>query len=248
MEDIRISGHLDFAIRKPGFIQLKRPENHLFTYKTGKPLYSFIYVQKGSLQFYFNSLKQTVYIEQDTGIFVPKNLPYQITYLQEATKIKMLSFDIRKNNLLSNLNNPINLKLPELTLIFSSISQQNMHSPLFLSSKIYELLHYLETTGNTIPQKYQKLLPALWELKQQYFKNEKISYYAELCSMSESNFRKLFKEYTGNNPITYRNLIRISAVQTLLNTGEATISEAAYLVGFNNMSFFYQVYNKYKND
>ena len=109
-------------------------------------------------------------------------------------------------------------------------------------------MHYFEKTGNTIPQKYQKLLPALWELKQQYFKNEKISYYAELCSMSESNFRKLFKEYTGNNPITYRNLIRISAVQTLLNTGEATISEAAYLVGFNNMSFFYQVYNKYKND
>ena len=91
-------------------------------------------------------------------------------------------------------------------------------------------------------------MPALLELKQQYFKNEKISYYSELCDMSESNFRKLFKEYTGHTPISYRNLIRISAVQALLNTGETTISEAAYLVGFNNMSFFYEVYNKHKTE
>lgn len=247
MEDIRISENLDFAIKKIGFIQIERPANHLFSYKTGKPLYTFLYVQKGAMRYYFNTLKQTVYVEQDTGIFIPKNLPYQATYLQEATKIKLLTFDTKKNNLLMHFNAPLGLKMPELALIFSSISKQNMHSSLFLSSKIYELLHYLETIDNTIPQKYQKLLPALLELKHQYFKNEKISYYAELCSMSESNFRKLFREYTGTNPITYRNLIRISAVQTLLNTGETTISEAAYLAGFNNMSFFYQVYNKYKD-
>ena len=90
------------------------------------------------------------------------------------------------------------------------------------------------------------MLPALLELKQQYFKNEKISYYAQLCSMSESNFRKLFKEYTGTSPITYRNLIRVSAVQSLLNTGEINVSEAAYLVGFNNMAFFYQTYHKHQ--
>ena len=81
--------------------------------------------------------------------------------------------------------------------------------------------------------------------QREYFKNEKISYYAQLCGMSESNFRKLFKEYTGKSPIEYRNLIRISAVKTLLNSSELTVSEAAYLVGFNNMSYFYEVYNKY---
>ena len=62
--------------------------------------------------------------------------------------------------------------------------------------------------------------------------------------MSESNFRKLFKEYTGKSPIEYRNLIRISEVKKMIDSGEFTVSEAAYLVGFNNMSFFYEVYNK----
>lgn len=246
MDDIRISGHLNFEIIEPGFVQVKRDFNHFYAYKNGKPAYSFIFVQKGEINYHFIPLKKKVLLEKNMGIFIPKNLPYNATYLQDSTQIKILTFDVKTTRALPYLNEPTPLSIPELPLLFTSISPQNMYSPLFLSSKIYELLHYLETTENSIPKKYQKLRPALLELKNEYFKNEKISYYADLCSMSESNFRKLFKEYTGHNPINYRNLIRISAVQSLLNTGETTISEAAYLVGFNNMSYFYQVYNKYK--
>ncbi len=247
MEDIRFNGHLNFEIVEPGFVQVERNENYSFLYKNGKPAYSFIFVQKGAMKYHFIPLKKYVYLEKNTGIFIPKNLPYKATYLQASTQIKILTFDIKGQGLLGGLDAPIHLKSSELALVFSSISRQNMYSPLFLSAKIYELFHHIETTENTPPKKYKKLAPALLELKHQYFKNEKISYYANLCSMSESNFRKLFKEYTGNTPITYRNLIRISAVQSLLNTGEMTISEAAYLVGFNNMSFFYEVYNKHQN-
>ncbi len=247
MEDIRFHGKLNFEIQKAGFIQVVRDLNHFFSCKDGKPFYSFVFVKKGALEYHFSPLKTHICVEQGHGIFIPKNLPYHVTYLQNSTKIKMLTFEIRTNTHFMKFNAPTVIKSPEQTLLFDSIAKQNMYSTFFLYSKIYELLHYLENTDNSIPQKYKKLLPALSDLKQQYFKNEKISYYAKLCSMSESNFRKLFKEYTANSPIAYRNLIRISAVQALLNTGECTISEAAYLVGFNNMSFFYQVYNKYKS-
>ena len=64
--------------------------------------------------------------------------------------------------------------------------------------------------------------------------------------MSESNFRKLFKEYTGVSPIEFRNRIRIAEVQKMTDSGEYRISEAAYATGFNNMSFFYHEYEKYK--
>jgi transcriptional regulator GlxA family with amidase domain len=74
-----------------------------------------------------------------------------------------------------------------------------------------------------------------------------MSYYSELCGVSESCFRRLFKEYTGQSPIEYRNSIRIANLKRLLSSGEFKINEAAYLVGFNNMSFFYEVYNKYKD-
>ena len=246
MKDIRFHGNVNCEIENIGCIQITREKNYTFTWKNGKPHYSFLFVESGALRYDFTTLKKTILVEQGSGIVIPKNVPYHATYLFEDTKIKMLSFDMKGDSILKNFDKPCNVKSPEITLLFSSISPQNIHNSLFLSARIYELLYYLEHIDESVPKKYQQILPALLDLKRQYFKNEKISYYAELCSMSESNFRKLFREYTGKTPIEYRNLIRISAVQALLNTGEATIHEAAYLVGFNNMSFFYEVYNKYK--
>ncbi len=244
MQDIRFDGRLNLTIREPGFANLTRQANHEFTYKNGKKLYSFIFVQHGELLYQFNTLKTTILLHKNDVLFVPKNLPYTAIYRKDGTQIKILTFDMKGNNLSDNFSEPVKINNAELVFTFASVSQENMYSSLFLSAKIYELLHFLKNTELGLRRKYEKLSPALQELKQQYFKNEKISYYAALCNMSESNFRKLFREYTGKSPIEYRNSIRIAAVKNLLKTGELTVSEAAYLVGFNNMSFFYEVYNK----
>lgn len=245
MEDIRLDTHSSSEIKNIGYAQIERQENHRFAYKTGKTLHSFIFVRAGGMSYRFPSLKKSIPLEKDCVLYIPKQLPYEALYLQNSTKIKILTFDMENKDDLLHLTEPIVTHAPEATLAFSSISKQNMHSSLFLTAKIYELLHIVKMTDNAIPKKYRALAPALDELQREYFKNEKISYYATLCGMSESNFRKLFKEYTGKSPIEYRNLIRISVVKTLLNTSELTVSEAAYLAGFNNMSYFYEVYNKY---
>lgn len=244
MQDIRFDGHLNLAIQDPGFAQLTRQANHEFAYKNGKSLYSFIFVQHGELQYHFTTLKKYILIQKNDILFIPKGLPYETIYRKDDTQIKILTFDITANVLPANFSAPAKINHSELVFTFSSVSQENMYSSLFLSSKIYELLHFLQNTEIGLRRKYEKLTPALQELKQQYFKNEKISYYADLCDMSESNFRKLFREYTGKSPIEYRNAIRIAAAKNLLKTGELTVSEAAYLVGFNNMSFFYEMYHK----
>ena len=245
MEDIRLQAYTSSEIKNLGYAQIERSANHRFAYKNGKAQHSFIFVRAGSMRYRFPTLKKTIPLEKDTVFYIPKLLPYEATYLQDETKIKILTFDIEGNGEFMDLTRPIATRAPEATLVFSSISKENMHSSLFLMAKIYELLHILKRADHAIPKKYRAIAPALTELQQQYFKNEKIGYYASLCDMSESNFRKLFKEYTGQSPIEYRNLIRISAVKTLLNTSELTVSEAAYLVGFNNMSYFYEIYNKH---
>ena len=244
MQDIRFDGHLNLTIENPGFANLTRKANHEYAFKNGKSLYSFIFVQHGELEYYFNTLKKKILLVKNDVLFVPKNLPYKATYCKDDTRIKILTFDIQGNNLSDNFSEPVKINDSELVFTFASVSQKNMYSSLFLSAKIYELLHFLKNAEFGLRRKYQKLFPALQELKQQYFKNEKISYYAALCEMSESNFRKLFREYTGKSPIEYRNSIRIAAAKNLLKTGELTVAESAYLVGFNNMSFFYELYNK----
>ena len=89
-----------------------------------------------------------------------------------------------------------------------------------------------------------KILPALTEINQRYFENRMLSYYSDMCNMSESNFRKLFREYTGKSLVEYRNNIRLFEVKKMIASGEFTVAEAAYTAGFNNMSFFYKIYGK----
>jgi len=245
MEDIRFNGKLDYSIENVGFVSLSRDEDYFFEFKTGKERFSFIFVENGELEYYFTETKSTLKIDKGTVCFVPKRVPYKIRYLKDNTNIKIIIFDIVAEKLPVCFASPVVKKSPDSTAVFTSISNQNMRSAAFLASKTYALIHLIENDTFKIPKKYIKIIPAVNEIKQKYFENRKLSYYAELSNMSESNFRKLFKEYTGKSPIEYRNLIRISEVKKMLDSGEFTVSEAAYLMGFNNMSFFYEMYRKY---
>lgn len=247
MEDIRFSENLHLKIKNSGFVSVVRNENFTFSYPKGKRFFSFVFAERGALEYRFIKREKTIRLDNGCALFIPKDYPYIATYMKNNTKIRILNFDFEDLTLPSLFSKPILLTTPEMQLIFNSISFHNMSNPLFLTAKIYELLYYLDVQTDTTPHKYKKLLPAMREFEQFYFKNEKISYYAALCDMSEPNFRRLFKEYTGQSPIEYRNSIRIANLKRLLSSGEFKIYEAAYLVGFNNMAFFYEVYNKYKD-
>lgn len=241
MKDIRFQGHLDFQIEHVGYVSVQRNENYFFEYKKGKETYSFIYVSEGHLSYTLTETNQTFFIKKGDVLFIPKHLPYKTLYLQENTIIKIIVFDIFGDTIPQYVQNAICVKSQSMSSIFSKIS----NDPLFLAGKAYELLyHLIRKADKQLPVKYTKILPAIEEISAHYAENHKMKYYANLCNMSESNFRKLFKEYTGKSPVEYRNDIRMRAVHTMIISGEFTIQEAAYIAGFNNMSFFYQLYHK----
>ena len=244
MEDIRYDATLDFRIHNVGFVSVLRNENFTFEYKAGKERLSFIYVKKGQMQYTFPKEKRKITIEKDDFLFVPKSIPYKSVYLADNTIIKIIVFDIDTKRLPDYLKTPFFKRSPHIKNLFDDLTAEHTTSAFYLTAKIYEIFYYMRSENFNTPKKYQKILPAITSINQNYTQNNKLSYYAELCNMSESNFRKLFKEYTGKSLIEYRNNIRILAVQKMLDSGELSISEAAYLAGFNNMSFFYKLYHR----
>ena len=53
-----------------------------------------------------------------------------------------------------------------------------------------------------------------------------------------SNFRKLFKEYTGLSPATYQQDLRLLRAKELLSTTDLTIKEIAYRLNFESPDYF----------
>ncbi len=239
MKDIRFDGELDYKIDNLGFVKVSRNSGFEFPYRSGKDRHSLIVVQNGSIKYRFINTNETVTLTKGTLFFIPKKYPYIAKYLEDNTIIRILIFDTDSNA--AFLAAPILKKLSDPSSFFYN---EATRSTAYLAARVYDFLDILEKEANTVPKKYQKILPAIEEINTNYYKNKKLSFYSDMCGMSESNFRKLFKEYTGKSPIEYRNLIRISEVKKMIDSGEFTVSEAAYLAGFNNMSFFYTVYNK----
>ncbi len=247
MEDIRFNGELNFSVSNVGFVSVVRNENFVFEYKNGKDLHSFVYVDSGELEYCFYNTKEKMKIKKGSLLFIPKQLPYKTKYLKNSTKIKLIIFDLAGKVTPFETVRPFSKTASEISEFFSSFNIYNSGNTLLLYSKLYELFHFIQTENPEIVKKYKKILPAVTAMTEYYFENRKISYYADMCGMSESNFRKLFKEYKGISPIEYRNIIRCRQVKKMLDSMEFSVSEAAYLTGFNNMSFFYEVYNKYKH-
>ena len=61
---------------------------------------------------------------------------------------------------------------------------------------------------------------------------------AEEMSVSYSNFRKLFKEYTGLSPATYQQDLRLQRAKELLSTTDMSIKEIAYRLNFESPDYF----------
>jgi AraC-type DNA-binding domain-containing proteins len=61
---------------------------------------------------------------------------------------------------------------------------------------------------------------------------------AEELGVSYSNFRKLFKEYTGLSPATYQQELRLLRAKELLTTTDLSIKEIAYRLNFESPDYF----------
>lgn len=61
---------------------------------------------------------------------------------------------------------------------------------------------------------------------------------AEEMNVSYSNFRKLFKEYTGMSPAMYQQELKLQRAKELLTTTTLSIKEIAYRLNFESSDYF----------
>lgn len=239
----------NFRIGNIDIQNVSRPKNYKHTFRSGRDKHGFIYTVRGKMLDVFQS-SETGEICANAGelIFIPKNTVYTGIYLEESTEIKIVQFDLVSGTLPEYLSKPVRIELPKASELIESffrpVENHTSNHPFYYLSCLYNLLWQIDEGYSKIPAKYKKLQAALSEITEYWNKNAPVSYYAELCNMSEVNFRRLFKEYTGLSPIDYRNDLRLSSARNKLRSGEYNVSEVAELCGFSNLSFFIRLYKK----
>lgn len=82
------------------------------------------------------------------------------------------------------------------------------------------------------------IAPALTYIDEFYMENFSIRDLADACSMSESHFRRVFRELVGMRPLDYLNRTRIAKACSLLRMTDDSILTISEKVGFGSMSSF----------
>lgn len=97
-----------------------------------------------------------------------------------------------------------------------------------------------EEIADDIPQqsRHNKMIPVLLYIQEHYNEKITIRMLAEICALSEEQFRRVFKHVTHTAPLEYLNQYRIRAACKLLLSTELPVGEIAELTGFATASTF----------
>ena len=239
----------DFRVGNIDVQTVSRLKNYRHSFLGGREKHGFVYVVNGKmLDSFVGCSVDDLPSYKGELVFIPKGSRYTGAYMEENTIIKIIQFDILSGELPEYLSTPVKLNLPNayelVEAFFSPIENHTAYHPFYYLSCLYGLLWKIDESYSRLPRKYKKLQPALTEMVGNWNENRKVSYYAELCDMSETNFRRLFGEYMGMSPIDYRNDIRLVNAKAMLQSGEYNVSEVAFESGFSNLSFFIRLYKK----
>lgn len=215
-------------------------------HRNGREKHSFIYVQSGSLLFRFTD-RSLAPIRATAGdvVFIPQRTAHTTLYDDNGTLAKIVQFLVADGELPDYLKAPVKLTLLRAGELIDAFFVESSPHPLLCLSLLYQLLWRVDRDRTGLPVKLRRLQPALDDIRRHPNENRKIADYAALCDMSEANFRRLFREYTGQSPIDYRNRLRLEKAHLHLSSGEYNVSEAAELSGFSNLSFFIRLYKRH---
>lgn len=120
-------------------------------------------------------------------------------------------------------------------------------SRLRCTSVLYELIADMleQNLFDSIGSKaYYSVMPAIHYIDQNYASDISIDNLAKLCTMSQTNFRRVFTAVCGISPIHYLLDVRIKHAKELLEHNNHTVTEISQLCGFKDVEHFCRSFKK----
>ena len=82
-------------------------------------------------------------------------------------------------------------------------------------------------------------------IEENYMEAISISMLAERFGMGQRTFGRRFKQTTGDSPLAYLQKVRINAAKALLEKPYSTFEEVTYRVGYEDISSFRKIFQRY---
>ncbi len=205
---------------------------------------------------YYQTTSQELYVKADSMVFIPDGTKY-LTYAVNAESEKCtganICFDmLGDDNEIIDFEQQLYMQTDGITrsvkndfLEVVELWTKSPHSVLQIKSLLYGLLYKILNSRNHKSSDYSLIKPAIDFLTHHYKENINVGYYAKLCNLSESYFRKKFTDIMRKSPIDYRNELRFNEAKRLYQMN-MSLQEIAEVIGFYDSSHLTKLYKKYR--
>ncbi len=104
----------------------------------------------------------------------------------------------------------------------------------------------LEPSEITVTPLDEKLLSQAIRIVEEHFKDEgfDLEIFRQEMNLSRSTLSRKLHALTGQSPTEFIRTIRLKRAASLLNQNFGSVTEVAYEVGFNNLSYFNRSFKK----
>lgn len=139
----------------------------------------------------------------------------------------------------------VDFKNAQLENDFFDISKYAL-KPMMRKYKLYKIMKTLIDLYSNHSKNITVVKKAVQYIEENYKENIKISLIAERFGLSESHFRKLFKDFTNLSPVDYRNQLRVEHAKELLSQSNLPVSEVARSVGIEDQFYFSRIFKEFE--
>lgn len=183
-------------------------------------------------------------------------IPSMVKYSQRSVEEEFISVcfiehtEIAREIEILSISQPDEIR-NELIHLHEIWSERSRGYRLECQAILYSILHraYLlsSKTAGEHERAYEIIQPAMAHIYANYkFGGINIVALAKLCYISETYFRRLFKEVFGVSPQAFIATLRIDIAASLLESGDFSVSDAALAAGFTDAKYFSREFKRQK--
>lgn len=147
----------------------------------------------------------------------------------------------------SRIHQYVNLLFRELSEQDFAAAEQSYH---ILACLIVELCRVSDKKTRNTPvdkKKYNTITPALSYITQNYSTEITAKMLSDMCFISETHLRRLFKEVLNISPLDYLYKTRVAVGKSLLKTTNMSVTEISHAVGYQTQTSFNNHFKRYAN-
>ncbi len=230
---------------------LRRPASIYREFKS-RPSHGFVFKISGESTYNFENTE----LIHSSGelLFIPKGEKYHLRCQCETSEYLLINFDADIKDAEVKKFNITNY--PELDFLYDNLEKLwlfgETSGKFKCISAFFDVVSFINLKQNSdyaSKRSFSKISTAVKYLENHIFdSNLKAGKLSEMCNMSDTHFRKIFKAHYGLTPSEYIITKRLSRARAIIASGDyETIYEVAHHTGFDDALYFSKIFKaRYK--